>query len=247
MSKIAKVVSLLRGACLALTLTGCVTSGTRPSAAPKTVSPALPDSVHWFRDSAEQKAIYIETYREATEAARKLSAGLATGSWAVILDVDETILDNSEYQKRQALRGLPFETASWNAWIEERAATPLPGAKMFTDSVADDMHGQVVLVTNRSESQCAATADNLHKVGIRYNRILCDRVGDADKNGRFRAVVQGEPGVAQPLNVLIWVGDNIQDFPSLTQHAPGNSGQFGTHYFALPNPMYGSWQKVPAR
>ena len=62
----------------------------------------------------------------------------------------------------------------------------------------------------------------------------------------INTVIHGESGVVPAINVLIWVGDNIQDFPMLTQANPGDLSSFGTHYFALPNPMYGSWQKVPA-
>lgn len=207
----------------------------------------LPDSVHWFRDSAEQRAIYLEVYREAAGSANVLAAGLPAGSWGVILDVDETVLDNSDYQKAQALAGQGFTPESWNAWILERKATALPGAKEFIDTILNGLHGRVVLVTNRKQDQCAATEDNLRNVQIRYERILCDQVGDSDKNGRFSAIIKGEPGVAAPLNVLIWIGDNIQDFPALTQQVPGDLSAFGKHYFALPNPMYGSWQKVPAR
>ena len=56
----------------------------------------------------------------------------------------------------------------------------------------------------------------------------------------------GQSNVA-PLDVLIWIGDNIQDFPNLSQSGPGDFAPFGIHYFTLPNPMYGSWQKVSAR
>lgn len=206
---------------------------------------SLPDSVHWFRDSAEQKAVYVETYRAATESARKLSAGLAPRSWGVILDVDETILDNSDYQKRLAEIGERFDPKTWNEWVQSRQSTALPGARAFLDAVLDDLSGQVVLVTNRPQDQCAATEDNLRGQQLRYDRILCDRAGGGDKNPRFRAVVKGEPGVP-PVNVLIWVGDNIQDFPSFTQ-ASTDFAQFGLRYFALPNPLYGSWQSNPAR
>src|ERR1700722_9795898 len=96
---------------------GCATTGPRsmPGHAPAAVV-SLPDSVHWFRDAAEQKAIYLEVYREAARSARTLAAGLPTGSWGVILDIDETILDNSDYQKQQALVGQGSTPDSWNAW-----------------------------------------------------------------------------------------------------------------------------------
>jgi predicted secreted acid phosphatase len=109
----------------------------------------------------------------------------------------------------------------------------------------DQLHGQIVLVTNRTQAQCDATEDNLRRASLRYSRILCDRVGSGDKNARFRSIVNGEPGTAA-LNVLIWIGDNIRDFPDLDQQLPGDLDQFGTRYFALPNPIYGSWQQVPA-
>ena len=116
----------------------------------------------------------------------------------------------------------------------------MPGAKEFIDTILDGLKGRVVLVTNRKQDQCSTTEDNLRTLQIRYERILCDRLGDSDKNGRFNAVIKGEPGIAAPLNVLIWIGDNIQDFPVLTQASPSDFSDFGTRYFALPNPMYGS-------
>lgn len=224
-----------------LVLAGC--AATQEKAAP---APSLPDSVHWYRDSAEQRAIYVETYRAAAASVRSLSKGLTARSWAVILDVDETVLDNSDYQKRQALAGQGFDPKTWEAWINERHATALPGAKEFIDSVTDQLHGHVIFVTNRLQSQCAATEDNLRAQGIRYDRILCDAVGDGNKNPRFRAVAEGGAGEAQ--SVLLWVGDNIQDFPGLSQaNASAESSQFGVRYFVLPNPMYGSWMKNPPR
>jgi 5'-nucleotidase (lipoprotein e(P4) family) len=241
------------GLCVAAAC-GCASRGAAPrastSAAPPvaTVVPApYPANLHWFRDSAEQKALYTQVYREATSSARTLSRRLPPQSWAVIMDVDETILDDSEYEKRLALSGQKFDAGTWNGWIEERAAPLLPGAKAFVDTVIDELHGQVALITNRSLAQCPATEDNLKKNLVRYTRVLCDPVGDGNKNARFHKITEGEPGVAAPLNVLIWVGDNIQDFPLLTQADPGSLAQFGVHYFVLPNPMYGSWQKVTPR
>lgn len=207
-------------------------------------APAAPDyALHWYRDSAEQRAIYVETFRAAEAAARVASAGLAPRSWGVILDIDETLLDNSEYEKR--LNGALYSPPTWNAWVRERAAAALPGAREFTQAVHDGLHGQVVLVTNRGAAQCADTEANLQAVGILYDRILCDAVGDGDKNPRFRQV-QDAGGVA-PLKIVLWMGDNIRDFPDLSQSNPGDPALFGTRYFVVPNPMYGSWVKNAAR
>src|SRR5262245_36243227 len=103
------------GVLCVLAVAGCTgMKGVRPEAraseAKSAASIALPESLHWYRDSAEQRAIYVETYSAAAAAARALSNGAAPRSWGVILDVDETVLDNSEYQKRAALSGRGFES-----------------------------------------------------------------------------------------------------------------------------------------
>lgn len=218
------------------------------ASAPRTSDPASAshvfDGLHWFRNSAEQRAIYEQTYRAAFEAARSLSAGLEEGTWAVILDVDETVLDNSEYERRLRDGGQPYDDASWGAWVLEEAAPTLPGAKAFIDRVRSELGGRIVFVTNRKQSQCAATDANLRRVGITFDFILCDREGRRDKNARFRAVTEGTEGHG-PLTVLLWVGDNIKDFPSHSQKSRDDLSDFGVKYFLLPNPMYGSWQAVP--
>lgn len=221
-------------------LDACVTQS--PPASTSSATPTPPAGVFWFRDSAERKAIYVETYRAAGTAARSLSAGLAPRSWAVILDIDETVLDNSDYEKSV---GGGYKDDSWNAWTQQRSAPRLPGSKEFIDLVLDELHGEVVLITNRKQKECDDTEINLRSQQIRYDRILCDRTGDQDKNARFRQVQQGTPGVAPPLNVLLWMGDNIRDFPSLSQSDSGDPGAFGARYFVLPNPMYGSWMANP--
>ncbi|MEP6834205.1 MAG: hypothetical protein ABJB74_12465, partial [Gemmatimonas sp.] len=51
------------------------------------------------------------------------------------------------------------------------------------------------------------------------------------------------------MKVVMWLGDNIQDFPTLGQEVRngGAAGfaEFGRSWFVLPNPLYGSWDKNP--
>jgi len=207
----------------------------------------LTNDVHWFRNSAEYRAVALQTYRLATDRLRELSAGRAAGSWAVILDADETVLDNSEYQKRLVAAGLTFDNATWSAWVLEEAAGVIPGASEFTRAAAE-MGGRIAIVTNRDEDVCEATRSNLREVGVEADVVLCRPPSSGDKNPRFAAVANGSaaPGLP-PLTVLMWVGDNIQDFPALTQ-AVRDQGlsafdAFGRTYVMLPNPMYGSWER----
>ncbi len=230
--------SVLLGACANAPL-----APTAPAAA--ALPPPTPEStgLHWFRDAAEQRVIYLEIYRMAASSVRVQSAGLAPRSWGVILDVDETILDNSDYNKRTHEA---FDKATWATWVNEKHATLLPGTREFIRSV-QDLNGRVVLVTNRDESACAVTEANLKALGITYDLILCDKAGDQDKNSRFEAVQTGATGALPAIKVLAWVGDNIKDFPKLSQQSVGDLEAFGARYFVLPNPMYGSWVGNPYR
>jgi len=220
-------------------------SAPTPVAAP---AATLPNATHWARNSAEHRAIYLEVYRAAGERLTTLATGRAAGSWAVILDVDETVLDNSEYERRRAPYGSTFDPAAWDAWVREDAAPALPGAVAFTAHV-HALGGRVAIVSNRSAAECPVTRENLMKVGIRPDIMLCQTT-TGDKNPRFRAVQDGTaaPGIP-PLAVLEWIGDNIEDFPQLTQRTrtlPDSAfARFGDSYFALPNAMYGSWQANP--
>lgn len=166
----------------------------------------------------------------------------------MILDADETVLDNSEYERRRALLDSGYTEASWAAWVNERAATAIPGAPEFTRAV-HSARGRVVIVTNRADSLCAQTRANLQKAGIETDLVMCQTPGASDKNPRFQKVQNGSAAAGvPPLTVVAWVGDNILDFPGMTQAARNNPralDPFGKKYFVLPNPMYGSWQNQP--
>lgn len=201
--------------------------------------PQEPTAVRWCRMSAERKAISEQVYKSAAEVVRQRSALLQPGSWAVVLDIDETVLDNSTYQFELSRLGRRFPT-DWEKWVQKESAKAVPGAVAFTNLVKNDLGGRVVLITNRSVSQCRATMENLDALRIPYDLVLCAQPGIADKQARFRAIREGTVGGLGPTQVVAWVGDSMRDFPGLSETSSEFS-QFGEAYFLLPNPMYGSW------
>jgi len=232
-------------ACARTTVASPGTSTTVPAPAP--VARQLPNDVRWVRVSAEYRALAHQAFQVAWERLPALSRDLPRNSWAVILDADETVLDNSEYQRRRAVLDSGYTEASWTAWVNERAATAVPGAPAFTARV-HAAGGRVVIVTNRVQAVCDATRANLAAVHVETDMVLCQPSGEGDKNPRFQRVQNGTavPGVPA-LTVVAWVGDNILDFPGMTQgvrNDPRALAEFGVRYFILPNPMYGSWQQV---
>jgi 5'-nucleotidase (lipoprotein e(P4) family) len=204
--------------------------------------------IHWWRNSAERTAIFVQTYRWAGERLRELAAREQRGTWAVIMDADETALDNSTYQFRRNSQNEGFSAESWTAWVNEQAAPATPGAVEFTRLV-HELGGRVAIVTNRDDPTCPATRDNLRKVNVAADVVLCRVAGQSDKNPRFAAVQSGTGTGLPALKVLMWVGDNIQDFPGGSQDARNQGAQafgaFGRNYVLLPNPMYGSWERNP--
>jgi 5'-nucleotidase (lipoprotein e(P4) family) len=209
---------------------------------------ALPNAIHWARNSAEHQAILLQTYRFATmqvEAA-KTKDSLKDGSWGVVLDADETLVDNSKYNMERAFSAEGSTSESWDAWVLRKESGALPGALAFVERVKA-LGGRVFIVTGRAEKHCLATNQNLRALKIPFDQILCKGPNDKDKNARFQAIEQGRPpSTFGATKVVLYLGDNIVDFPGLDQATAAGQAlaPFGSRFILLPNPMYGSWEAL---
>lgn len=210
-------------------------------------APALTNDVHWFRNSAEKRAVYLQGFRMATDQLEREARDHTPGTWAVSLDADETVLDNSQYQKELILTGTSYNNETWNAWCERREAGALPGAKAFMGKV-HALGGKVVIVSNRYVETQQATEDNLRALGIPFDLVML-RQGrdDKKKERRWNEIEAGNSPAGWPaMKIVMYLGDNIEDFPNVDQtiRASDDSAfnQIGRKYFSFPNPMYGSWQ-----
>jgi 5'-nucleotidase (lipoprotein e(P4) family) len=237
------------GACAT---TGSGTPAPQPGSTPA-VAPALaasiPASIRWTRASAEHRALYLEIYGNAAARIERVLVARGNEGWGVIMDADETLIDNSLYEQELAQTGQSYTDSSWASWVKREAAPALPGAAAFTRRM-HELGGRVVVVTGRADAFCPETRANLRRVGIVFDEVLCQVGSSSDKNPRFDAVIAGRaPSVLPALDVLMWVGDNIQDFPHLSQAVrlePDSAfSLFGSKFIVLPNPLYGSWEKNP--
>jgi 5'-nucleotidase (lipoprotein e(P4) family) len=239
---------------LLLVLPACTTApAPAPATAPlpaATSTAQYPASLHWARSSAEHRALYLQTFRLASEELETLASGLQPFTWAIATDADETLIDNSQYQKERAAQGLAFTVESWNAWTLRREATALPGARDFLETVRR-LGGKIAVVTNRRESTCTATGDNLRALRLPFDVVLCrPEQGPSDKEPRWRAVEEGKASkYLPPLPIVMYLGDNIRDFPgagqSLATASEDELSHFGSDWILFPNPMYGSWEGNP--
>ncbi len=229
-------------------------------------NPAIKQAVKWYRDSAEKRAIYRQTFAIAGEYVKAQidKDHLKPQSWGVILDIDETTLDNSSYFKN--CNELADNEDDFSKYIDlKEFSKALPGVVKFSCSVKKQ-GGYVSLVSNRdgaytSGNTVAATVDNLKKQGVCFDQIVLtnrkDNPTPSDKNPRFNAVEFGKyesklmvwSNKIPPHKVIAYIGDNIQDFPKFKQSDiikldanDDNYNIFGHGYFILPNPLYGSWE-----
>lgn len=234
------------------------------------VNPARPNdnlnAVLWMQDSAEYGAVCETIYRAATA---QLDAALADKTRdalvpeergnaaeglppAVVMDVDETVLDNSPYQARLIANGKEYDDVSWAAWVAEKKAQPLPGVVAFAQAAA--ARGITVLyLSNRDEHLQAATIANLRAVGlpVKDDSVflgLGTVVKDCEQNGSEKNCRRRLAG--QEYRVLMQFGDQLGDFVQVLANTPRDRGQlagkyrdwFGQRWWMLPNPSYGSWE-----
>ncbi|MEA2417190.1 MAG: hypothetical protein QOI58_3847 [Thermoanaerobaculia bacterium] len=233
----------------------CVTVCPTPPPPP----PRPPDAsrgleMKYVRDSAEYATLSREVYRVATKA---VTGTTHTGTWGVILDVDETTLDNSTYELERAAYGLPFDDVSWSAWVMRKEAGSVPGVEGFVNAVRA-AGGKVIYITDRNTEYVAsegqtfdlvtATRENLERNHL-WNKadLLCLKTGSSDKKPMRRKAVATGAGVCSwsgvSVNVVAFVGDQMGDFPAAGEPftGAGTDDQFGRSFFLLPNSMYGKW------
>ena len=230
---------------------GCASISEPPSSyKPPAVqgTPELDRAAHWLRNSAEYRALVEQTYNVASARLTELAAAREKGTWAVAVDADETVIDNSAYEKELTLAGKKSTDELWDGWVARRAAPPLPGAIEFLELV-HELGGRIAVVTNRIEAHCPDTRANFRAFDIPFDVMLC-REDSRRKDPRWAKLARGTASPdLPPLEIVMWVGDNIRDFPDLDQDVRFESGEdfeeFGRRYFALPNPLYGSWTGNP--
>lgn len=215
----------------------------------------------WYRSSAEMQAAYIQTFKLAEQ---KVLAKHKTANknWGVVLDIDETVLDNSEYEKRILLKTTTFSENDLYSFMEQSISTATPGSVDFTCNIQKH-GGKIILVTNRNgaydDKIVQTTLENLKATHICFDNVLfANGKQDDNKTPRFEAVAKGNyhniiasNSTLPALQILAYLGDNIQDFPNSKQtdysKLDSEYSKFGETYFILPNPMYGSWLSKPIK
>jgi 5'-nucleotidase (lipoprotein e(P4) family) len=249
-------------ACIvAIALVGCHRSRpiaeTPPPAAPVDTRAELAqmgaDAVLWQNASAEAYWSYRQAYAYASQRLFEiLRFEDLTGEppddprpKAVIVDIDETVLDNSPYQVNAVRQGRTFDIADWKAWTDKSVAKASPGALEFL-AYAKERGCEVFYITNRTPEEKASTLKNLNDLGFPFadevHLLLME--GTSDKTARRAKVYASH-------RVILLVGDQLRDYDERFKDRSVDHGRrvvdqladsLSQFFILLPNPMYGTYR-----
>lgn len=256
--------------CVAATLLGLSLSLACRSAPPAARAVNAPPQRTWEGLSA---TLWVQTAAESTllseatfaAAGAALERALADPAWsavgqgaeaaalpvAVIVDVDETMLDNVAYQAELLLRGEAFGAASWGAWVSAGVAPARPGALGFA-RVAAARGVTIFYVTNRDPDQETATRENLLRAGFPLSEQVDAVLMENERPGWGRDKESRRAAVAADYRVVLLLGDDLNDFVTADRLTLAERRElaervrrhFGVDWFLFANPMYGSWQRA---
>lgn len=220
----------------------------------------LLNAVLWMQQAAEYKALNYQAYNSAKQ---MIDIALNDKNWsaaleqkgnyqnlppAVILDVDETVLDNSAYESLLIRTETVYNKESWDRWCNEQRAAAIPGALEFCN-YAREKGVTVFYITNRRDHLREATRQNLQKLNFPLDKnreTVLTRSDSGDKGARRELT-------ASEYRILLLIGDNNGDFASgFTKNTTEKrsalteqySSYWGTKWIVLANPAYGDWESA---
>ena len=218
-------------------------------------------SVLYAQSSAEYEASNIQTYVNAKSA---LDKALNDVTWtaaieqkdnfenkppAIILDIDETVLNNVPFQARSIMDGQSYPTG-WLDWMLEESSDAVAGVSDFLE-YSQSKGVKIFYVTNRIAVAEDATRNNLKKLGLPLDTDR-DVLLMKNENGWTSDKVSRRKLVAKDYRILLLIGDQLGDFLPLDETtlqldarkdlADTYKHMWGSKWFMITNPMYGRWE-----
>jgi 5'-nucleotidase (lipoprotein e(P4) family) len=219
----------------------------------------------WNQRSVEYKGNALTVYALARI---RLDEALADKSWtaapieqkgdfanlppAIILDVDETVLDNSPYEVWMMKANQTFSTKTWNQFCAAQISKAIPGAVEFT-KYADSKGVKVFYISNRGVETKKDTRENMEKLGFPMGgnvdtfMMQNEKPDWGSQKGTRRTVI------AKDYRILLNFGDNLGDFDDRYRSSEAerlkvfeeDKAHWGRDWLVIANPTYGSFDTAP--
>lgn len=204
--------------------------------------------VLWHQTSAEYRALCYQAFNAAKTYIETLIPNREPNEkFAIITDLDETIIDNSYLEAKQIKEGKEYNNARWKEWVNMSAATEVPGAIEFLQWAAS-RNITIFYISNRSVSDVKATLANMKKL----------QLPNADEEHMLFLSTEStkEPRrqiVAKDHKIVMLMGDNLNDFTNLFEKKSIDDrkaetdkvkDEWGKKFIVLPNAIYGEWENA---
>lgn len=220
-------------------------------------------SALWFQTAAEYRVDSIFKYRAGTQT---LVTAIGDVSWtaaleqtndasklppAVVMDLDETVLDNSRFEGQLVLDRTNYTDGLWAAWVAKTNAAAVPGSLDFIRS-AQKLGAMVIFVTNRTHDEEASTRSNLMNLGITLPADEDTVLTKKEKPDWGSDKMSRRSYIAQRYRIVMLVGDDLGDFITGARTTPEKrveiaekyQAYWGERWVLLNNPAYGSWDSA---
>lgn len=248
-----KITLLLAGLFMLMIAESCKQSNASSgnnAAEPELVVPAEnPNTmaVLYQQTAAEYRALCYQAFNLATLRLDMLVAQHRSAKkLSVVVDIDETMLDNSPYEARAIIDGFSYPEG-WDEWMKKADAAAVPGALEFV-RYAQSKGVEVFYVTNRKEKYMKETMQNLEKLGFPFVKgdHFFFRRDESGKKARREMV-------ASTTEIILLIGDNLADFSEIfdgmdvkqrSEITDRMKDKFGSRFIVLPNAIYGDWLKA---
>ena len=208
----------------------------------------------WMRTSAEYRALAYQGYNVAINAVKMAVTDPShqRKPLAIVLDADETVVDNTKLMGESIVNGNGrFDAPWWRQAVHQGKSQAMPGAVEFLNEV-HKQGVEIFYVSNRyAPVNYDATVQNFKALGFpsvdKDHVLLFEK--DSDKQPRFDMI-------AKKYYVVVYMGDNAGDFPIGTKGKTlaernaiidNHKEDFGTTFVVFPNPAYGSWVSALAK
>ncbi|OFY44334.1 MAG: 5'-nucleotidase, lipoprotein e(P4) family [Bacteroidetes bacterium GWF2_40_14] len=204
--------------------------------------------VLWHQTSAEYRALCYQAFNVArTYLETIIPARLSNEQYAIITDLDETIIDNSFLEAKNIKEGKVYDAEGWKKWVNSATATGIPGAVDFLRWAAVQ-NITIFYISNRTVSDVNATIENLKKLQLPYadREHMLFLADGATKEPRRKKVAENH-------KIVMLLGDNLNDFSNVFERRSIQDrkaetdklhDEWGKRFIVLPNAIYGEWESA---
>lgn len=227
---------------------------------PTLLNPTLQATL-WVQNAVEYDALATMAFQTASY---QLDEALANKNWtasleqvnsnisnlppAIVLDIDETVLDNSPFQARMIAKNSGYDPVEWEKWVMEKSADAISGAVAFTN-LAADKGITIIYLSNREATTESATRENLKNVGFPISVETDVVLLKGEQENWTSSKIERRKMVSNNFRILMLFGDDFNDFlpaKNMTENSRNtllekHKANIGKKWFVLPNPIYGSW------